>query len=127
MASAGATASAAATTAAAARAAAASTAASAACASAAHRLGVGIADDESAPHQTFDVVYMGAVEQRGAVGVDQNLDRVRVDNEIVVGRLSLDAEHVLQAAMGAWHDHDSQHAVLCALLVQNLFELVRSH
>ena len=128
MASAGATASSTAAAAATTAAAAATTAATAARASAAaHRLGVGIADDESASHQAFHVVDVGAVEQRSAVGVDQNLDRVRVDDEIVIGGLGLDAEHVLQATVGAGHDYDSQHAFFRALLVQNLFELVRSH
>ena len=107
-----------------------STAAAAASASAAittasaSRLEVRVTDHEPAPHQPFHIVYGRAVEQGCAVCVNQHLDFVGVDNEVILSGLSFDAEHVLNAALRAGHNHYAEQPIALTLLLEDILELL---
>ena len=89
------------------------------------RLEIGVADDETAPHQALGIVYLGTLDQRRTIRVDQNTDRGGVDDEVVIGSLMLHAEHVLHASVGAGRDHHPEHAVFFPLLFQQVAKLFR--
>jgi hypothetical protein len=91
----------------------------------ASRLKIRVADDESASHQALGIVYLGAFDERSAISIDQDADRVRIDDEVVFGGLLLHAEHVLHAPVGAGCDHHSEHAVFFSLFLQQVAKLLR--
>ena len=99
------------------------TAATAASATAAAH-GVGVADDEAAAHQAVYVVYLGALDKGGAVGVDQHLHGLGVDHEVAVFDILFQAEHVLHSAVFAGHHHHAQQRADLALFLDDVVELL---
>ena len=85
-------------------------------------LEIRIADHKAASHQAFHVVNSRAIEQRRTIGVHQYLDGGSVDDEIVIASFFLDTQHILDSALGAGHDHDSEHTVLAALIFKDVLE-----
>lgn len=95
-------------------------------ATAAANLEIGVADDEAASHEAVHVVNLRTFHEGRAFRVNEDLHTGGVDNEVVHLRFTFHAEHVLETAVWSGNYHHSQQSAGFALLVQYLFELLRS-
>jgi hypothetical protein len=103
--------------------AAATTAAAATCAAIAHHVGVG--DDKPAALEAINVIDVSSLNQRSAVGVNQNLYAASVNNDIFGLSFGLKAKDVLCSAVTARGKGYSEICVRRSLLVKDLFQLDR--
>jgi Cu/Ag efflux protein CusF len=110
----------------AATAASATAAAAAGAASAATGRGIGVADDETAAHEPFDIVDARALNERNTFRVDQDVDRFGFNDNVVVAYFVFNTQHVLQGAAGSGHNHYPEHVPGLVLFGQYLDQLAGS-
>src|SRR5687767_10111044 len=85
--------------------------------------GVGVEDGEPTLHEVFDVVYFGAVEERGALFVNNDGDAVDVERDVAFFDLARDGHAVLVAGAAAADNEHPEGAAHDVALSQELLGL----
>ena len=97
----------------------------AAATAAAAALDIRVGYHETAALETINIVNVGSLNQRRAVGIDQHIHTTSVNHRVFLIGCVFQPKDVLRTAVSAGSQCDSQKCFRGALLFQNLLQLLR--